>query len=454
MSSRMRHRNSFSDSEVTVRVEGLSKAYVKPAEDTDSSIAGRGGEITSGVGQSWRSHLKSFMRPAARAQDQDLLWALKDVSFELRRGDILGIIGKNGSGKSTLLKILSGVTTPTKGRAELHGRLGSLLEVGTGFHPDLTGRENVFLSGSLLGVSRSEVASKLDEIIDFSGVSHFIDTPVKRYSSGMYVRLAYAVSALLRSDILILDEVFAVGDEEFRRKSRAHIDNIARDGRTILFVSHDMDAVKRMCNWGLWLNKGEVEDFGPVGEMTSRYTDSNLTQKHKSDDEFRNEPAKIGLSQDEGFFSTRDHRVLQSIETLDEHGTPTRLFERGKPVTIRIGYDAGPLEASASYFTIFVLLPNSDRALTLYSLHADKVIYPIGNGIVECKIPAIDLMEGDYSLMIDVGRIDMEDLASTDCVSEATTIRVKECDPDITNWSEVRPGQFVTKAAWQVVQAS
>lgn len=461
MSNRMRRRNTFGEGQVTVRVEGLSKAYIKPSEPPHSPVAGHGKGTTYSVGRSWRKHLKSFQRSTARTADQDLLWALKDVSFELRRGDVLGIIGKNGSGKSTLLKILSGVTTPTEGRAELSGRLGSLLEVGTGFHPDLTGRENVFLSGSLLGVSRSEVASKLDEIVDFSGIGHFIDTPVKRYSSGMYVRLAYAVSAHLRSDILILDEVFAVGDEEFRRKSRAHIDRIARDGRTILFVSHDMEAVKRMCNCGLWLNKGTVEDFGPVGEMTNRYTDTALTHKHKSDDEFKTGPARINLSKDEGFFSkrqqhtvSRTNRILRSIETLDEKGIPTRLFERGKPLTIRIGYEAGPLEACASYFTIFFLFPDLDRALTLYTLHADKIVYPIGSGVVECNIPSIDLVEGDYSVMVDVGRIDMEELASEDCVGDATSIRIKERDPEVKKWSEDRPGQFVTNAAWQVVQAS
>ena len=212
-------------SDVVIRVEGLGKRYVAPGRDGSDGLRAR-----------MAAHLKEYV-PFLRHGEDDYFWALKDVSFEVKRGEILGILGRNGSGKSTLLKILSGITQPTEGRAWLKGRIGSLLEVGTGFHPDMTGRENIFFAGAMLGLSQREVRAKFDEIVDFSGIEEFIDMPVKRYSSGMYVRLAYSVASMLRSDILILDEVMAVGDAAFREKSQKNIEKAAKDGRTILFVS-------------------------------------------------------------------------------------------------------------------------------------------------------------------------------------------------------------------------
>jgi lipopolysaccharide transport system ATP-binding protein len=242
-----------------VRVEGLSKRYVVPHRDQSRGTVGR-----------LSAHLREFF-PFSGRDAADYFWALRDVSFEVKSGEILGILGRNGSGKSTLLKILSGITQPTAGRAELRGRVGSLLEVGTGFHPDLTGRENVFMSGVLLGLSRKEIASKFDEIVDFSGIEKFIDVPVKRYSSGMYVRLAYAVASLLRSDILILDEVMAVGDAAFLEKSQKNIEKIANDGRTILFVSHNIHAVRSLCHTAILLSKGQMELYGEIEDVVSYY---------------------------------------------------------------------------------------------------------------------------------------------------------------------------------------
>ncbi|HEY6063317.1 MAG TPA: ABC transporter ATP-binding protein, partial [Chitinophagaceae bacterium] len=182
--------------------------------------------------------------------DNDWVWALKDINFEVKQGEVLGIIGRNGAGKSTLLKILSKVTTPTTGRIKVKGRIASLLEVGTGFHQELTGRENIFLNGAILGMSKAEIRSKFDEIVDFSGVERYIDTPVKRYSSGMYVRLAFAVAAFLEPEILIIDEVLAVGDAEFQKKCLGRMKDVSvNDGRTVLFVSHNMGAVNQLCNW-------------------------------------------------------------------------------------------------------------------------------------------------------------------------------------------------------------
>ena len=199
------------------------------------------------------------------------IWALDDVSFEVGQGEVVGFIGRNGAGKSTLLKILTRITTPTRGRAEIRGRVGSILEVGTGFHPELTGRENIYLNGTILGMNRREINAKLSRIIDFSGVEKLIDTPVKRYSTGMYVRLAFAVAAHLDPEVLIIDEVLAVGDYEFQQRCMGRIEDISKSGRTVLFVSHDMQAVARLCNRIYWLEQGRVAEYGPSAQVVASY---------------------------------------------------------------------------------------------------------------------------------------------------------------------------------------
>jgi lipopolysaccharide transport system ATP-binding protein len=202
---------------------------------------------------------------------EQIFWALRNVSFDLDRGEVLGIIGRNGAGKSTLLKVLSRITEPTEGRTEIHGRLGSLLEVGTGFHPDLTGRENIFLNGTILGMRRREVSRKFAEIVEFSGIERFLDTPVKRYSSGMYVRLAFAVAAHLEPDILLVDEVLTVGDVAFQKKCLGKMSDIAGEGRTVVFVSHNMPAVKSLCHRAILINEGSIEHDGPAAEVVENY---------------------------------------------------------------------------------------------------------------------------------------------------------------------------------------
>jgi len=219
-----------------------------------------------------RSPISGPLSPVPGPSSTDrFIWALKDVSFEVKQGEVLGIIGKNGAGKSTLLKILTGITEPTEGRAELKGRVNSLLEVGTGFHPELTGRENVRLSGAILGMARKEIDRKFDEIVDFSGVEQFIDTPVKRYSSGMRVRLGFAVAAHLEPEILLIDEVLAVGDAQFQKKCLGKMGDVAKEGRTVLFVSHSMPSVSGLCSSGLLLKQGAVAERGDVHEVIASY---------------------------------------------------------------------------------------------------------------------------------------------------------------------------------------
>ena len=216
--------------------------------------------------------LSAASREPQTARPDDFVWALKNINFEVQQGEVLGIIGKNGAGKSTLLKLLSRVTAPTTGNIKVKGRIASLLEVGTGFHPELTGKENIFLNGAILGMTKTEIRSKLDEIVDFAGIAKYIDTPVKRYSSGMYVRLAFAVAAHLEPEILIVDEVLAVGDAEFQKKAIGKMQDVSRnDGRTVLFVSHNMTAVRSLCKTGVMLDKGSIKHLGEINYIVDSY---------------------------------------------------------------------------------------------------------------------------------------------------------------------------------------
>lgn len=225
--------------------------------------------------------------------DTEVFWALKGVSFEVVKGEVVGIIGRNGAGKSTLLKILSQITPPTTGEIKLHGTVGSLLEVGTGFHPELTGRENIFLNGAILGMSKKEIAKKFNAIVTFAGIEQFLDTPVKYYSSGMYVRLAFSVAAHLEPDILIIDEVLAVGDAEFQKKCLGKMEEITeKEGRTILFVSHNLDAVKELCDRTIWIDQGSIQMSGPTQEVVNAYTNERYSFQKNNDVIVFNTPTK------------------------------------------------------------------------------------------------------------------------------------------------------------------
>ena len=247
--------------DIAIKVSGLGKKYTI-GKEKDGSL---------------RSTLSGVFKSSASKGDD--FWALKDVNFEIKKGEVVGIIGKNGAGKSTLLKVLSQITKPTEGRIEINGRVASLLEVGTGFHPELTGRENIFLNGTILGMTRKEVKAKFDEIVEFSGVQKFIDTPVKHYSSGMYVRLAFAVAAHLEPEILIIDEVLAVGDAEFQKKCLGKMEDVAKEGRTVIFVSHDLGAVGALCKNGMLMQRGNIMHSGSIETCINNYTAMNLQEK-------------------------------------------------------------------------------------------------------------------------------------------------------------------------------
>ena len=279
-------------SNTVISVEHLSKCYRLGAIG--------GGTLRADVSR-WLAKLRGKADPNlkigqeqhARLEGQEF-WALRDVSFEVKQGEILGVIGRNGAGKSTLLKVLSRVTAPTSGQVKVKGRIASLLEVGTGFHPELTGRENIYLNGAILGMTKAEIRGKFDEIVDFSGVSDFIDTPVKRYSSGMYVRLAFAVAAHLEPEILIVDEVLAVGDAEFQKKCLGKMQDVAGHGRTILFVSHNMAAVTRLCRSGIVMEQGAIAMHGDISSVVARYLQSDAGDKT----DFQPDPTKPPVGND------------------------------------------------------------------------------------------------------------------------------------------------------------
>src|SRR5918992_2716515 len=266
-----------------ISVESIGKKYVI------GSLANKSSTLREALMRSLRSPWR-----ALRIRDIDSIWALRDISFTVYPGDVIGIVGKNGAGKSTLLKILARITEPTTGRAELYGRAGSLLEVGTGFHPELTGRENIFLNGAILGMTRPEIQRKFDEIVAFAELEKFLDTPVKRYSSGMYMRLAFSVAAHLDPEILVVDEVLAVGDAAFQKKCLGRMRDISTEGRTVLFVSHNMAAIRSLCDRGILLSNGTKVFEGPAGECVDRYL-AEVTQHATNEVDLREVRRPKGL---------------------------------------------------------------------------------------------------------------------------------------------------------------
>jgi lipopolysaccharide transport system ATP-binding protein len=312
-------RQNVNRMSVVVRVENVSKKY---------QLGKIGTQSMKGDLQRWWARKRGKEDPFGTIGEENNghngeFWALKDVSFDIHQGEAFGIIGKNGAGKSTLLKVLSRITLPTTGRLRVKGRIASLLEVGTGFNPDLTGRENAYLNGAILGMTKREVARKFDEIVDFSGVEKFIDTPVKRYSSGMYVRLAFAVAAHLDSEILILDEVLAVGDAEFQKKCLGKMDDVAhKQGRTVLFVSHGLQSVASLCNKAIYLEEGRIRKEGKTEDVIAHYLNKdNRETTHVFE---------------RSIDSTNPYPFIRKAWFEDEQGQPTAVAQNGRPLVLKI----------------------------------------------------------------------------------------------------------------------
>ena len=363
-----------------IEVEHLSKSYRLGTGDSGAYRTLRE-SLVDGVGALGR-RLRRSARPPEHPEGPEArqFWALKDVSFEVQPGDVVGIVGRNGAGKSTVLKILSRITEPTSGRAIIQGRIGSLLEVGTGFHPELTGRENIFLNGSILGMTRFEVSRKFDEIVGFAEVDKFLDVPVKRYSSGMYMRLAFAVAAHLQPEILIVDEVLAVGDLAFQKKCMNRMQDVGHSGSSVLFVSHNMAAIEALCTRALLIDRGEITRDGTTAAVIGEY--------HRQSFQLANS----GRSP-----ATLDHRgVIQSAVLLDEREETTDHLLLGGRFRLRITLDIpGKIKGPTVGLGIDDIV--GSRLLSVHSPLLASIVEEIaGSCYVDCVIDPFPLAPGDY----------------------------------------------------------
>ena len=367
---------------VVITAENISKAfYIGSKEETADSLMGAISNVLMSPLKNWKQLRKLNTFGQNDDASPDVYWALKDVSFEVRDGEVLGIIGRNGAGKSTLLKVLSRITEPTRGKVKIRGRVSSLLEVGTGFHPELSGRENIYLNGTILGMTKREIDRKFDEIVDFSGVERFLDTPIKRYSSGMKVRLAFAVAAHLEPEILIIDEVLAVGDAEFQKKCMGKMHDVAQGGRTVLFVSHSMAAIQSLCNKGIVLEAGSVAYDGPVDGAIEKYLEQlesigtcrQWTQENAPQDNlFR-------------------LRKVEAVNGLD----PTRPCLIDEPTDLVIEY-----EVLRDHSRVSASIHLNTQGVCAFVGGTASVPQPAGEYRTTCRVPAGLLNTNNYSVTV------------------------------------------------------
>jgi lipopolysaccharide transport system ATP-binding protein len=367
-----------------ITIEKLSKQYaIEPTQNGRYRTLRE--SVMLGAAAPWAFFKRRLGLAPKRADSapSPSIWALKDVGLEVEPGETVALIGRNGAGKSTLLKVISKITEPTTGRITLRGRVASLLEVGTGFSQELTGRENIFLNGCILGMRRREVQRNFDSIVAFAGVDEFLDTPVKRYSSGMYVRLAFAVAAHLEAEILIVDEVLAVGDMEFQQKCLGKLNEVARSGRSVLFVSHNMAAVQNLCTRGVFLDKGKVIHAGTCARAIQAYLGST-------------EAGGEGNGKLEHYRRTNMTRVIETVALGGAEGTSTKAFLAGEPLRIAISYDA-PASVEDPRFGVIVESRDGEPLFFLHTvLQNDKRLVLPQRGTVYCDIPFLPLVPGQY----------------------------------------------------------
>lgn len=370
-------------SDIALRTVGLGKMYRIGGER--EKIRHR--TLRDALVRAAKRPIERVRHPGAATHTSEVLWALKDVDLEVKHGQALGIIGRNGAGKSTLLKVLSRITEPTEGRVEISGRVASLLEVGTGFHAELTGRENIQLNGAILGMTRAEIRSKFDEIVEFSEIGRFLDTPVKRYSSGMYVRLAFAVAAHLEPEILIIDEVLAVGDAAFQKKCLGKMEDVASGGRTVLFVSHNMQAIRTLCDSAIWIDAGKVVQCGEADAVVADYLD-RMTEK------------KASMTWAPGEGPGDDLARLVALEVLSPSGEVTGVIDSREPFRVRVEFDLSRVDPR---FAVGLSLSRTDGTRVLLSFHTDspEEEWPelrVGRNSFTCTIPAGLLNDGMHFL--------------------------------------------------------
>ncbi|OYQ47427.1 ABC transporter ATP-binding protein [Flavobacterium aurantiibacter] len=429
-------------SEVILKVENLSKQY-------------RLGEVGTGTLSHdlnrWWHRVRGLPDPylkVGEANDRSAkgnsayVWALKDINFEVQRGEVVGIIGKNGAGKSTLLKILSKVTAPTAGTVKYTGRIASLLEVGTGFHPELTGRENIFLNGAILGMTKKEIASKLNDIISFSGCERYIDTPVKRYSSGMTVRLAFAVAAFLEPDILIVDEVLAVGDAEFQKKALGKMQDISRgEGRTVLFVSHNLTAVQTLCSRSFLLKNGELIYSGATADVISKYLSADAEQL--------------------GSINLQDRLASLNDETVSINQILVQVSEQGNLAfdtieQVEILFDVTVKQACSGLRIGFDLLEEKSATVLFRGFHDDDATelsyFPEGNYRFSARIPEKLLAPGAYKIQPAIGiHNNRWVLHDADVAIPIEIININGLN---RAYADTRPGSIMPRLLWNSIRSN
>jgi lipopolysaccharide transport system ATP-binding protein len=407
--------------DIVLKAEGLGKRYRLGAE--------------ASLGQVFRNTAKRILgRPVPPPTD---FWALSDVDFEIERGGVVGVIGRNGAGKSTLLKILSRITAPTTGRIRIEGRVSSLLEVGTGFHPDLTGRENIYMNGSILGMNRREIARKFDEIVAFAEIDGFLDTPIKRYSSGMYVRLAFAVSAHLEPDILVLDEVLAVGDAGFQRKCLGKMSEVAGHGRTVLFVSHNLPTVLALCGRSLYLEKGRLVASGPTTEIAALY--QKRTAPVTVPEDFRTRQLYGN-----GKARFQDLRVY----SRNDSGAECPYLVSGQDLWVETTLKANEPIADA-VVSIYIYAPSGERVIDAsLAMRNDHVsLAPGETAAVRFHLRNVLLNPDTYSIGIWIGRINVDDIDYHQCACNL----VVESDPHAPQGVQRYPGYYLCRWTHEVL---
>jgi lipopolysaccharide transport system ATP-binding protein len=418
-------------SDIAIRVEQLGKQY-------------RIGLTPMRYRTLRESLVESINLPARLKRKNDgngsgMIWALREISFDVNQGQVLGVIGRNGAGKSTLLKILSRVTEPSEGYAEIHGQVGSLLEVGTGFHPELTGRENIYLNGAILGMNKTEIDSKFDQIVSFAEVEQFIDTPVKRFSSGMYLRLAFAVAAHLEPDILVVDEVLAVGDAEFQRRCLGKMSDVAKQGRTVLFVSHNMSAILRLTEETILLDKGRLVLRAPTQEAVDYYMATGYTQT-----------GQRTWDEDEIPESAKPFRPI-ALQLFDQKGKTVDTARSTEPISIMVEYQ---LDAPITGLRvgIYLMTTRGEYVFTSFDTDSPKMyerfsVRPEGHYISACTIPANFLNEGRYVLGVNASSFRVKRYFQDE---QALTFTVDVSGAPGMQWPEIRLGPVRPDLDWSI----
>jgi lipopolysaccharide transport system ATP-binding protein len=424
--------------EFAVQVEGVGKRY-RVGSGTHSLLSETlQNALLAPVRRARGSRARSSSSPPQGARAQEELWALRDVSLEIERGEAVGLIGPNGAGKSTLLKLLSQITLPTEGRITLRGRVATLLEVGTGFHPELSGRENIYVNGAILGMRRREIDARFDEIVEFSGVERFIDMPVKRYSSGMYVRLAFAVAAHLQPEILLVDEVLAVGDAEFQRKCLGSMQAASEGGRTVVFVSHNMLAVRRLCSRVFVIDHGRVVKSGSPAEAVADYL-------HRAGPS--QEAGVAVITDDSERFAGSDEARLRKVAMTDLDGTPTASVRLGQPFRLTLTFEAFT-EIPEAIVEVGICGPDGTRVATLQSCDQNGAVLRVRPGLIEVSVEvAVTLLPGEFMLEVALHNSDGITADFVYCALRFTALNVPDADQGIYPWPVVR-GYVRPEASW------